>query len=52
MRVGLLVREHRAVENVLEAGLEVAVDVGEREHVLVLVQRDVAVPLEDDLCPS
>ncbi len=35
VRMGLLVREHRAVEEVLEAGLKVAVDVGQREHVPV-----------------
>ena len=45
----LLVREDGAVEDVLEARLEVAVEVGEREHAVVLAQRHVAVPLEDDL---
>ena len=49
VRVALLVREHRAVEDVLEAGLEVAVDVGEGEHAVVFAQRDVAVLLQDDL---
>ena len=33
--VGLLVRQNRAVEDVLQAGLEVAVHVGQREHAFV-----------------
>ena len=34
-----VVREHRAVEDVLQAGLEVAVEVRQREHAVVLLQR-------------
>ena len=49
MRVRLLVRQHRAIEDVLEAGLEVAVGVREREHGLALAQGHVAVLLEDHL---
>ena len=48
---GLGVRQHRAVEDVLQAGLEVAVQIGEREHAVVLAQHDVAVALEDRLGP-
>ena len=36
VRVARFVREDRAIENTLEAGLEVAIDVRKREHVLVL----------------
>ena len=49
VRVGLRVREHRAVQDVLQAGLEVAVHVRQREHALVFLQRHVAVLLQDDV---
>ncbi len=47
--VGLLVGQHRAVEDVLQARLEVAVEVRQRQHAVVLAQHHVAVPLQDDL---
>ena len=39
--------EDRAVQDVLQPGLEVAVEVGQRQHGVVLVADHVAVPLQD-----
>ena len=41
--------EHGAIEHVLEARLEVAVQIGEREHTFVSVAGDIAVALEEDV---
>ena len=45
--VRLACAQHRAVQHVLQAGLEVAVQVRQREHAVVLLQHHVAVPLQD-----
>ena len=42
-------REHRAVQDVPQASLEVTVHVRQREDALVFLQRDVAVLLQDDV---
>jgi hypothetical protein len=47
--VSFLVREHRPIQDVLEARLKVAVGIGERQHVLALAQQNVAVAFENDL---
>jgi hypothetical protein len=41
----MLVLEDRPVEDVLEAGLEVAVEPGQRQHIQVIAEHHVAVPL-------
>ena len=50
--VGLGMREHRAVQDVLQARLEVTIHVRQRENAFVFLQRHVAVLLQDDADPS
>jgi hypothetical protein len=45
----LAVREDRAVEDVLEAGLEVTVEVSQLQDLVVVLEVDVAVALEHDM---
>ena len=48
LAVHLVMCEHRTIEYVLEARLEVAVQVREREHPIIFLPGDVTVPFEDD----
>ena len=41
--------KHGTIENVLQSGLEVAIQVREREHSVVLAQHHITMALENDL---
>ncbi len=42
----LLVRQHRTIEDVAQAGLEVAVEIGQHQDLVVLFQFHVTVPFQ------
>ena len=46
MRLG--VSQDRTIQNILETGLEVAVQIGQREDVVAFLQHHIAVSLQDD----
>ena len=47
MRMGFGMRKHGSIQDIFQSGLEVAVDVGQRQHPLILLQRHIAVSFKN-----